>query len=222
LPRIQRRRRIRCRLPCEIVERRRSVRARVVSLSEGGLGIETGQRADVGESLRLRILPRQRDRTVSVEGIAWNDQPARSAVHGGGLRLVGVVLSDPPAAFLKLLDELERRSEPAAARRERARPRPAAPASENETSRPRAAGAAAEPETNLPRSRAPLPPPKPEPEESLPVFRVRLKQVGGPRTRVVAVRAHSVAEATERAREELERAASLGATAWEVLGAFGA
>jgi hypothetical protein len=178
-----------------------------VSLSEGGLGIETGQRAEVGESMRLRILPRHPSRTVSVEGIAWNDQPARSALQGGGLRLLGVVVSDPPDAFLELLDELEKRGSPAAARRERARKRPAAPAGDNEQ--------------DLPRSRAPLPPPKPEPEEALPVFKVRLKQVGGPRTRVVAVRAHSVAEATERAQAELDRAASLGAIAWEVLGGVG-
>lgn len=178
-----------------------------MSLSEGGLGIETHQRAEVGESVRLRILPRRPGATVSVEGIAWNDQPARSALHGGGLRLLGVVVSDPPAAFLELLDELERRSAPAAARLERARPRPATSAGQNEA--------------DLPRSRAPLPPPKPEPEESLPLFRVRLKQVGGPRTRVVVVRAHSAAEATERARAELDRAASLGATAWEVLGGVG-
>ena len=74
-----------------------------------------------------------------------------------------------------------------------------------------------ETETDLPRSRVPLPPPKPEPDESLSRFRVRLKQVGGPRTRIVSVRACSIKQAAERALSELAGSAAKPAGTWEVL-----
>jgi hypothetical protein len=71
-------------------------------------------------------------------------------------------------------------------------------------------------ECDLPRSRVLTPPPKPEPEETLPTFRVRLKQVGGPRSRSIAVRAHSVAEAEAMARTELATLTA-GDPEWELV-----
>ena len=58
-------------------------------------------------------------------------------------------------------------------------------------------------EADLPRSRDLQPPPKVEPEESLPYFRIRVKQIGGPRTRILTVQARSATQAEERAMTEL-------------------
>lgn len=191
-------------MPCEVIEgRRSSVEATVVSLSEGGLGIEAPLRVEQGDPITLRLLPRRGERSVTVEGIVWNDRPIRRSAKGTRLRLLGCILSDPPPDFNALIAEVEKRNAQPERRatpilRQRAEPSP-------------------EPEADLPRSRAPLPPPKPEPEESLPGFRVRLKQVEGPRTRTVVVRARSLADAEERARAELA-ASNGGATdGWEVL-----
>ena len=67
------------------------------------------------------------------------------------------------------------------------------------------------------RAGAWLVPRKPESEESLPQVRVRLRQIGGLRTRFVSVRATSIAQAAERVRSELSGLASCGDDAWEVL-----
>ena len=58
--------------------------------------------------------------------------------------------------------------------------------------------------------------PDPEPEENLPTFRIRLKQIGGPRTRSRAVRARSVAEAEAIVRSELDSVVQ-GGPAWELI-----
>ena len=148
----------------------------------------------------MRILPHRKGRAVSIEGIAWNDRPSRS--RAGRLRLIGVVVSDPPSEFLELLSEVERRNAPpdrsaGRAGRPQTRPTPV-------------------PHEDLPRSRAPMPPPKREPEESLPGFRVRLKQAGGPRTRILRIQATSVADAEERARAEIRAMAGDG-VGWDIL-----
>jgi len=207
LARLQRRRRIRCTLPCEIVEQGRGrSEGTVRSLSEGGLSVEAALDAEQGDPIRLRIVPHRRARAVDVDGIVWNESPGRRGRNGARLRLLGCVVSQPPAGFLELLAELEERD---------AAP-PGFPARRPASVRPRRAAVEVELQTDLPRSRAPLPPPKPEPEESLPRFRVRLKQLGGPRTRILVVRARSMADAQERAGAELGRDAEAGC-AWEVL-----
>lgn len=207
MARLQRRRRIRCTLPCEIVEQGRSrVGGTVRSLSEGGLSVEAALGAEQGDPIRLRIVPHRRARAVDVEGIVWNESPARGSRNGERLRLLGCVVSQPPAAFLELLWELEERDSAP----------PGFPARRPGPVRPGRAAAPPEVQTDLPRSRAPLPPPKPEPEESLPRFRVRLKQRGGPRTRIVVVHARSMADAQERAGAELGRSAGAD-RAWQVL-----
>lgn len=194
MTRIARRRRIQCRMACEVLgQGKRPIRASVVSLSEGGFAVEVPLRVEQGEALRVRIRGARR---LQIEGIVWNDRPARRARGGDRLRLLGCVLSDPPADFLALIEAVERRN---------GAPRPA-PSARAARPLPR--------ETDLPRSREPLPPPKPEPKETLPRFRVRLKQVGGPRTCLLKVGAHSVAEAQQRALAGL---AGPSPGAWEVL-----
>ncbi len=60
-------------------------------------------------------------------------------------------------------------------------------------------------EADLPRSREIQPPPKREPEDTLPYFRVRMKQIGGPRTRIITIRARSATHAETLAHDELAR-----------------
>lgn len=198
MTRLARRPRSRCRLRCEILQRgRRAPTGTVVSVSEGGFGIETALQVEQGDTLCIRILPRGRRRPVQVASIVWEDKPARRGRTPSDLRLLSCVVSDPPAGFLALLSELEQQHDrslsPRVAPLTAARPTPSAGA-------------------NLPRSREPLPPPKPKPAADLPNFRVRLKQVGGPRTRTIAVRASCMAEAEELAR------ARVGEGTWELLG----
>jgi hypothetical protein len=71
-------------------------------------------------------------------------------------------------------------------------------------------------EPDLPRSRELQPPPKAEPLESLPYFRIRLKQIGGPRTRVLTLRARSATHAEKIALDELDRSVG-GAEGWGIL-----
>lgn len=198
VPRIQRRRRVRCRLRCEVLEgRRRSTEAAILSLSEGGLSLEVARGVDQGDGLRLRIAPKAGAAGVRVDAIVWNHRVVSHTRKGLKRYVLGCVVSDPPPDFLRLLDRLEQRNAPPAPR--------ALPLAGRRAAAP-------EPEVDLPRSRAPMPPPKPEPEETLPRFRVRLKQVGGPRSRNVQVRARSLADAEARARAEIDASGD-----WQIL-----
>ncbi len=205
MSRIERRRRVRCRLACEpLGEKRTSTRSSVVTLSEGGFAFETLGSYEVGEAIRLCILPHRRERAVKVSGIVWNDRAARSS--DASLRVFGCVLSEPPSRFLELLNEVVVREDPQSAGR--------ATGGVQRLARKlleSASSSGVEPE--LPRSRAPLPPPKPDAEENLPRLRVRLKQVGGSRSRTVEVHATSRADAREQARAKL----SESGTRWLVL-----
>jgi hypothetical protein len=173
----------------------------VLSISEGGFGLETTARVEQGEPIRLRFKAQGPLPELEVEAIVWYDHPAPRARIKGEQRVLGCVLPDRAPAFLELFAALERRNAPT--QRTLRSPRPA------RGPRPHSG------DVDLPRSRDPLPPPKPEPEESLPSFRVRLRQVGGPRTRFVSVRACSLVQAAERARSELSDAG--GAERWAVL-----
>lgn len=191
MARSQRRRRVACRLKCEIRDAgRRRVRGRVVSLSEGGLALVAELNLEHGDPIRLSIDPGNGQKAVNVSAIVWNDLPASPSGRSAGIRKMGCVVSQPSRAFLALLERLDER--PAPVPREpipMARPKPV------DVDRP---------EPDLPRSRDLQPPPKREPEETLPYFRVRLKQIGGPRTRILTVRARSATQAEHMAFVELD------------------
>jgi len=204
----------------------------VCSLSAGGLGLEARLRIEQGDAIRLRILPHRRGRAVTVGAIVWNDRPVRGGGRKGALRMLGCVVSDPPQSYLDLIAEVEEsngceeplpppvrgvpdvdlpRSSKPLQPRLRGVPDVDLPRS-SKPLQPRLRGV---PDVDLPRSREPLPPPKPPPEELLPSFRVRVKQVGGHRTRTFRVRARSLSEAGDRVR-----AALCGAEgSWDVLDA---
>jgi hypothetical protein len=175
------------------------IAATVVSISEGGFAVETTARVEQGEPVRLRFQAQGSVPEFEVEALVWYGQVAR----GGERRRLGCVMPDRDPAFLQLFAAVERRNGP------RERPnRVARVASLRQRLR--------EEEPDLPRSREPLPPPKPEPEETLPAFRVRLRQIGGPRTRNVSVQACSIVQAAERARDELS-ASGLDPESWAIL-----
>jgi len=175
----------------------------MLSVSEGGFGLETTARVEQGDPIRLRFQSQGALPEIEIEAIVWYDQPSRRSRGKGEQRFLGCVLPDRSPDFLGLFAEVERRNAPPERPLRAARPRPAP--------KPQAE------DVDLPRSREPLPPPKPEPEETLPIFRVRLRQIGGPRTRTLSLRACSITQAAERARSELSESASAGSERWAVL-----
>lgn len=209
---IKRRRRVRCKLACEIiVSAKQRVKGRVVTLSEGGLAVLTAYTVDQGESLRLVIDPNGA-KPIRVSAIVWNDTASRSASGESRLRRLGCIVSQPSESFTALLERLLPSEESV----QIWPPEPTRPAPVQITvPKPR------EPEDefaglDLPRSRELQPPTKVEPEESLPYFRIRLKQIGGPRTRIMTIRARSATQAEQRALGELREVCS-DAEGWGVL-----
>jgi len=210
--RIKRRQRVRCKLACEIVvSAKKRVQGRVVTLSEGGLAVVTGLTLDQGDPIRLVIDPKGA-KPIRVSAIVWNDSLPRTASGESRLRRLGCVISEPSDSFGSLLDRLLP-SEP-----EVSSARPVGGTSESipiavpKTRDPQSEWA----ETDLPRSREIQPPPKLEAEESLPYFRIRLRQIGGPRTRITTIQARSATQAEQRALEQLESISS-GSESWGVL-----
>lgn len=204
MARIKRRRRVRCKLQCEIVQpNQRPVPARLVTLSEGGFAIITTLGLTQGESIRVLIKPDHGGSPIKVSGIVWNEEETASVSSASRLHRLGCVVSEPPPAYLAILERLDPPS---------ARPQPVPVAIPIR----RTAEAEATAEVDLPRSRELQPPPKREPEESLPYFRVRMKQIGGPRTRILTLRARSASQAEQLALDELARVCS-DAAGWGVL-----
>jgi len=201
--RITRRRRVRCKLSCEIAQsNRRRIKARVVTLSEGGLAVVTDLDFDHGESLQLRIQPALGGKSICVSAIIWNDRSPSKSGTSSRLRRYGCVVSQPTQSYLALLDQLAPKPT-SLALVPVAVPRPRDLESESV-------------EPNLPRSREIQPPPKTDPEECLPYFRIRMKQIGGPRTRILTIRARSATQAETLAHDELEALCS-DSEGWSIL-----
>lgn len=212
MSRIKRRQRVRCKLPCEIVvSAKKRVKGRVVALSEGGLAVVTGMIFEQGEPIRLIIDP-QGARPIKVSAIVWNDTKPRTISGDSKLHRLGCVVSQPSDSFAALLGRLLPDDENASTKS------PVGGTSESvPIAVPKPRNLAAETcEADLPRSRELQPPPKVEAEDTLPYFRIRLKQIGGPRTRIMTVQARSASQAEERALEELASITS-DAAGWGVL-----
>lgn len=202
--RIKRQRRVECKLPCAVVESsRRRVQGRVVTLSEGGLSVITELNFDQGDPIRLKISSGKGGRSISVSAIVWNEiKPKRGRALGSRLRRYGCVVSEPSRSFLELIDRFDTKP-----RRVDRVP----------IAVPKRRDVEAECcEADLPRSREIQPPPKPEPEETLPYFRVRMKQIGGPRTRILTVRSRSASQAEQLALDELSKVCK-DAEGWGIL-----
>jgi hypothetical protein len=185
-----------------VVSKRRRIRGRVVSLSEGGLAVVADLVLEQGDPIRILIDGRGMAPPLKVSAIVWNDSSASPSGREGRIRKLGCVVSDPSRAYFALLDSLD-------PKRGNSRaipvPIPRARSVDPELSEP-----------DLPRSRELQPPPKAEPEDSLPYFRIRLKQIGGPRTRVLTLPARSATQAERLALEQLDEICS-GSAGWGVL-----
>lgn len=192
MSRIKRRRRAKCKLACEVLHTRgRTVPGRVVTLSEGGLALITKLGFEQGDSIQMRVTPEKGGKPVRISAIVWNDTNSGASGTSMRLRRLGCVISEPSRAYLELLNSVcppvsEQKMVPIAKSIERDL-------------------AAEAVEADLPRSRELQPPPKREPEESLPYFRIRMKQIGGPRTRILTLRARSASHAETLAHDELAR-----------------
>ena len=141
----------------------------------------------------------------------WNDSQAKTSTGESRLRRFGCVISSPSDSFVALLERM--------LPRESGRSKPVARDHTDTIPVPRPEPRDLEQEAveaDLPRSRELQPPPKTEPEESLPYFRVRMKQIGGPRTRILTVQARSATQAEERAMQQLSEITS-DAAGWGVL-----
>jgi hypothetical protein len=186
---------------------RRRIQARVVALSEGGLALVGVLDFEQGDDIRLLITPKAGRQPIKVAAIVWNEQgAARTAASSSSLRRLGCVISQPPRSFLALLDALDSRS----GEETGAGGRGTIPVARSQDQD------AWSNEHDLPRHRDLMPPPKPEPEELLPYFRIRMKQVGGPRTRVLTLQARSASQAEQLAHEQIESATGSGEL-WSVL-----
>lgn len=208
-----------CRIPCEIRHGRRRSEATVVDLSERGLGVETTVSIEEGDGVRVRLYPNRGTGSIIVEGIVWSERTqmkARGRSGGQASRVLGLMLSDVPKSFLALIDKLggqdDRRPAMSASRQAVSRSRvadkqPVSPSVDDDAMRI----VHDEPvDSALPRPKSPLPPPKLSEEENLPLFRVRIKQMDGPRTRRIEVRARSSSDVAMRVPELVEGA-------WEIL-----
>ncbi len=184
--------------------RRRRSEATLTSLSDKGFSLEAERAFEQGDSVRISILPHRGRRAVVVDAIAWSSREQLDRRSGKRQCTLGFMLSDPPDAFTALVDEIRRRETPhvAPTRGEIPRAHPARAATGIEDGEPADAA--------LPRPREPLPPPKPPEGENLPEFRVRVKQVSGPRSRTRRVRALSEREAERVVLSEVGEE-------WEVL-----
>lgn len=212
MSRIKRRQRVRCKLPCEIViSAKKRVKGRVVALSEGGLAVVTGVLFEQGETIRL-IMDPQGARPIKVSAIVWNDTKPRTVSGESRLHRLGCVVSQPSDSFVALLGRLLPNpldasvGKPVGGVSESV---PIAVPKQRDFEREMV-------ENDLPRSREIQPPPKLDAEETLPYFRIRLKQIGGPRTRIMTVQARSASQAEIRALEELASITN-DAAGWGVL-----
>lgn len=209
---IKRRRRVRCKLPCEIiVSAKKRVKGRIVTLSEGGLAVLTAYSLDQGEPLRLVIDPNGA-KPIRVSAIVWNDTAPRTSNSESRLRRLGCIVSQPSDSFSALLERLLPSEESVQIRP----PIPSRPAPVPITVPKERDFEEESAEMDLPRSRELQPPPKLEPEESLPYFRIRLKQIGGPRTRIMTIQARSASQAEQRALDDLQNVCK-DADGWGVL-----
>ena len=201
--RITRRKRVRCKLSCEIAQAgRRRIPGRVTTLSEGGLAVLTDLRFEQGDPIHLKIKSGLGGKPIIVSAIIWNDRSSSGAGVKSRLRRYGCVISQPSRSYLALLDRLE----PSSVRPD---PVPVAVPRRRDTETESA-------EPDLPRSRELQPPTKREPEETLPYFRIRMKQIGGPRTRILTLRARSATQAETLALQELAKLCS-DADGWGIL-----
>lgn len=167
--------------------RRKRYPVTILTLSEKGLSLQTELDITQGDGLRICLLPHRKKRAVEIDAIAWTEREGLDRKTGRALRIFGFIVSDPPNAFLALVEEVRRRAGPVL----------------DQPPRRIARGLRPNAEDGLPRPKMPMALHKPEDEDNLPEFRVRLKQRNGPRSRSAHVRGRSEIDAAARALGDL-------------------
>ncbi len=185
---------MRCRIPCQVRWSGGTSEATVRDLSQGGLSLQGSIAPAEGESLQVQ-LQLKHGRKVEVNGLVWHRHRVR-ARDGATGTLLGIVVSNPPEAFL----ELSRRPQSLAAAAPQPTPgdpgpKPRARQLVDLTAAASAAEPEAAPEIDLDEDTIP---PVPDPGRR---FQVRVKQDASPRSRVLSIEADSADEAAALALE---------------------
>jgi hypothetical protein len=193
--------RARCRIPCDVSVRGKTIEATVRNVSEGGLALEAPPHVGAeGDSLTLTLKPRGRP-PIEVVALLWHTRALRGSRGPAAVVHLGLVLSEAEDDYFRLVELLSGRaaSAPTSGARvpgARQAPRPDAPRVQPSSPEPPA------PELRgLPGPEPPAPPPTPDPPPAL-SFTVQVVQAGSPRTRRILVRAPDADAARERALEE--------------------
>ena len=96
--------RIPCQFPCEIVGAHAKASGVVIDLSEGGLSVQTEVAFETGDSLQLRLQPPKRGE-IGVEGVVWHARRIRQRRSGDVRSVLGLMLSDAPDEYSKLVSK---------------------------------------------------------------------------------------------------------------------
>jgi hypothetical protein len=185
--------RYRCRLRCTLRHGRQSDDALVLDVSLSGLLVQTSFVLGQGDDVALEIA----DGPVRLHALAWHSRGQRRAAKP--TFFVGMMLSDVGPDYEALVARIAG-NQPA--RRTAAAPRAPAAGPTPET------GPASVPSAASPLPISKHPPPLPTTRASW--WRLRIKQVDGPRTRVVTLAAPSKEQAISQSLAELGEG-------WEVL-----
>lgn len=230
--------RIHCRLQCTLRKGRRSVRARVLDVSEGGLCLLSPVSLQARQPVTIVIdVPRRGP--VEVEAVAWHVRAVKSGREHRQAWSIGMMITKAGTGFASLLPEgtsldagadeelAEKLGALTWSRERRARLRdlaPPGPAATGAIGLPGASDDALEEdaldEAELRELEGDFLTPDPvellcakpdaSPDHTLRLFRVRVKAKSGPRTRALTLGAVSLDEAYALACSELD-------DAWQVL-----
>jgi len=173
--------RIKCRFPCEILGSGNRTSGTILDLSEGGLSVLTALEAEQGESLTV-CFKAPGGKPIEVEALLWHSRRVRDRATGKTTWALGLMISRACDAYLRLAPQTGA-----------PRPEPVSSSGEGDPGDP---GESDDPGESS--------------AKELAEFRIRVKQIGGPRTRTLTLSAES--------REEVRALAAthLGDD-WEVL-----
>jgi len=175
--------RVNCHFPCAFIAAKKEREGVVIDLSEGGLCLRTQFGLSTGDQLDLRI--QAPGKTLEVKALVWHSRQVRRCSTNAVIYVVGLMLVDVPETYFEFLPDTQSKTN--------------SPPDQQK------------PSTERTETSAPAQAPDQEESSELNPFRIRVKQLGAPRTRVLSLSAESLDEARSLAMAEL-------GNEWEVLG----
>jgi len=169
----RRQKRVQLRTACELRTDGRSLPAILLDLSEGGLSIRLQEEELEQGTPAVVVLPLPRGEQLMVESLVWHSRRVKPGRDEKNALVVGLVVANPPEAYLELVAQRDRIQPP------RSRPATAAPS-------PAAPTPAPEPPKRIPGT----------------LWRVRLQMSGSPRSRTIQIETEDAEAAAARALEE--------------------